>query len=247
MTPDEWFFSLPIFTRTAFVSSFAMTLLSAFSLVSASNFYFFPELIWKKFQLWRAVLPFFYFGEFSMSFVFMLYMLVTYLRQLEEGCFRGTRGKVSLLAFFTYVVTAVFLIHTFYYNIYFPGPVFLSTIIYVWSRQNVDTPVNMYGFTLKAWHVPYAMMLLTLLFGGSMINDFIGILIGHVYHYTVQIIPRRYNVTVFKVPEPVFALAEKIADRIEKKDSVGAAFVSAAASTAPRFARRTTGYRLGED
>jgi Derlin-2/3 len=63
-------------------------------------------------------------------------------------------------------------------------------IVYVWSRHNPDTPVSLMGvIQLKAFWLPWALMLLTMLMGGSPVADFLGILVGHLYYFLSSLHP----------------------------------------------------------
>lgn len=62
-------------------------------------------------------------------------------------------------------------------------------VVYVWSRRNGMVPVQILWFTFSASYLPYVLMLLSLLFGGSVLIDALGILCGHVYYALRDVLP----------------------------------------------------------
>ena len=240
MTPEEWFRSIPPITKGLFLTALALTLSTTFNLISTKYLFFSRDFIFTRLQLWRLVLPFLYFGNFSMPFLFQMYMLVNYTRSLEQTYYRGPRGKLDLFALFAYIVGACLLVDSFYEPLYFPASIFLGSLIYVWSRKDPNAGIVLYGFSLKAWHLPFVMVMFSLLMGGNFVHDIIAILIGHFYYFVSDVVPKRYKVTIAKFPESVYRYVDNLGDRMERSgDNVFTA------ASRPAFVQRGPGYRLG--
>ncbi len=73
--PAEWYRSLPPFTKGYFTASVATTLLSTLGVISPYYLYLDFDLVIGKFQLWRLLANFLFFGKFSMPFVFAIVLL----------------------------------------------------------------------------------------------------------------------------------------------------------------------------
>lgn len=65
------------------------------------------------------------------------------------------------------------------------------------------------GFTFNAWHTPFIYAGLTLLMGGDVMEVIIGILVGHLWVFLRDIVPRQYGWNVLRTPEFVYRLVEK--------------------------------------
>ena len=87
--PLEWYNDIPIVSRLYLTFSFVTTAACALDLVSPFSLYFNYKLIVDKGQFWRLFTNFFFFGMFSVDFLFHMYFLVRYSRLLEDGHFRG--------------------------------------------------------------------------------------------------------------------------------------------------------------
>mmetsp|Transcript_4543 Transcript_4543/g.5740 ORF Transcript_4543/g.5740 Transcript_4543/m.5740 type:complete len:89 (-) Transcript_4543:1260-1526(-) len=68
--PLEWYFDIPIVSRIYFTASVLTTAACALDLVSPFTLYFNYKLIVEKWQLWRLVTNFLFFGNFSLDFMF---------------------------------------------------------------------------------------------------------------------------------------------------------------------------------
>ncbi|KAJ3026224.1 UNVERIFIED_CONTAM: Derlin-2 [Siphonaria sp. JEL0065] len=89
MTPlKEWYYELPIVTRSYITLVFIETLACQLDLIRPFQLHFSYDLVFKGHQYWRLLTSFLYFGGLSVDFIFMFF-LVQYSRTLEDGYFRG--------------------------------------------------------------------------------------------------------------------------------------------------------------
>jgi len=66
-------------------TSVVTTAACALELVSPFSLYFNAQLVVYKFQVWRLLTNFFFFGALGLDFLFHMFFLVRYCRLLEEG------------------------------------------------------------------------------------------------------------------------------------------------------------------
>ena len=86
---QDWFKSLPFFTRYWFGGTVLFTLLGRFGLLPASWLFLFWEPLWYKFQIWRPVTAIFYYPlspQTGFHFLINLYFMYNYSLRLEFTC-----------------------------------------------------------------------------------------------------------------------------------------------------------------
>lgn len=208
-TPEEWFKRLPPVTRTYFISAVITTFLVQFHVVSARLLYLDFELIFYKFHFWRLVTCFLFFGTFSLPFIFTMVMLVQNFRSAESEYFTGTRGLAEFIHLILIGMLGTYMVSYLWAPMPFPGDVLMFMVMYVWSRKQPMRDTIIYGFKFKAWHVPYVLLIFSFLLGASPYQSIVGILIGHVYHFAVDLVPIRYNKTVLVCPEILYSIVDK--------------------------------------
>ena len=208
-TPDQWYRELPPFTRYYFTAIIATTLLVTFNIVSTQLLYLDFEFITTEWQIWRLFTCFFFMGKLSFNFIFAISMLINYMGSLEKEYYSGTAGRANMLVMLTFAVVSIYLVHVFMMPLYFPTAVITLFIGYVWSRKQPMRPIAFYGFAFKAWHLPFLLLVLDLLFGNSLIPGIVGIFIGHTYHFLMDVVPKRYGWFLLRTPEFVYKMMEK--------------------------------------
>lgn len=207
-TPEAWFKALPPITKAYFCAAVGSTLLCTIGVINPMQLYLDFELTFKKFQLWRLLTCFCFFGKFSMPFVFNVFMLSQYTQRLEEGYFQGNRGLADM-TFFMMFCAVLMIIISYFMPMFFLGPAMLFCIMHVWARKDPYREVNFWGFAFLAWHFPFVMLLITMLMGGSPVLGVTGIIVGHFYHFLSDVVPVVYNKTVLKTPEALYNLYEE--------------------------------------
>jgi hypothetical protein len=135
--------------------------------------------------------------------------MVHYFRTAEQENFSGLRGRAEMLFLLAISMLAVYAFAFFWFPIYYAGPILIFVVVYVWSRKDPLRSVVVYGFTFKAWHLPFLLLLVDLLFGNPLTNGIVGIFIGHTYHFLVDVVPRRYNKTLLACPQSLYDTVEK--------------------------------------
>ncbi|XP_077242187.1 derlin-2.2-like [Tasmannia lanceolata] len=75
------------------------------------HLYLNPILVVRRYEIWRLITNFLYFGKMEMDFIFNMFRLVLYCKQLEENSFRGRPADFFyILLFSATVLTGIVLV-----------------------------------------------------------------------------------------------------------------------------------------
>lgn len=142
--------------------------------------------VFTKFQIWRPITAFLYFGPLGLNYLLTIQFVWTYMGQLEKLNYNKPEdffimiifGIVSLLSSYSLLgFSTKFLGHN------------LSTyLVYIWARLFEGSEVNVMDlFFLKAEILPFFFCLQTFLLEGEFpFADILGIVVGHLYYYLKQ-------------------------------------------------------------
>mmetsp|Transcript_32914 Transcript_32914/g.84984 ORF Transcript_32914/g.84984 Transcript_32914/m.84984 type:complete len:239 (-) Transcript_32914:25-741(-) len=149
-------------------------------------------------QIWRLVTTFFYFGDFKIDFFFHMFFLARYSRGLEEGNFRGRSADylwMLILGATVMLCIAPFL------RLPFLSYCLTFMMIYVWARRNEHNRLLFLGvLDFDAPYLPYVFCAFSYFFGGSVIVDVIGIVVGHIYYFLCDVYPLMSGRTLIRTP-----------------------------------------------
>ncbi|PZC78392.1 hypothetical protein B5X24_HaOG202215 [Helicoverpa armigera] len=98
---------IPPVTRAYTTACVVTTLAVQLDLVSPFQLYFNPNLILRRYQLWRLVSTFLFFGNLGFNFFFNMIFTYRYCRMLEEGSFRGRTADFVVMFVFGGVLMIV--------------------------------------------------------------------------------------------------------------------------------------------
>nr|XP_033812942.1 derlin-3 isoform X1 [Geotrypetes seraphini] len=183
------YMQIPAVTRTYTTACVLTTAAVQLEFISPFQLYFNPDLIFRKFQLWRLLTNFLYFGPLGFGFVFNMTFLYRHCRMLEEGSFRGrTADFVFMFLFGGFLITLFGL----FVNLSFLGQAFTIMLVYIWSRRNPTIRMNFFGLlNFQAPFLPWVLTGFTLLLGHSILIDLLGILVGHLYYFLEDVFPNQ--------------------------------------------------------
>ncbi|XP_017744984.1 derlin-3 isoform X2 [Rhinopithecus roxellana] len=189
------FLQVPAVTR-AYTAACVLTTAAVLELLSPFQLYFNPHLVFRKFQVWRLVTNFLFFGPLGFSFFFNILFVFRYCRMLEEGSFRGrTADFVFMFLFGGVLMTSTLTLAQllgFLGSLFFLGQALMAMLVYVWSRRSPRVRVNFFGlFTFQAPFLPWALMGFSLLLGNSILVDLLGIAVGHIYYFLEDVFPNQ--------------------------------------------------------
>ncbi|XP_003384135.1 PREDICTED: derlin-2-like [Amphimedon queenslandica] len=184
---DE-FFQIPIVTRVYTSACILTTIAVQLNVVSPLLLLYHPQLVFKG-EVWRLFTCFLFFGFVGIGFFFNMIFLYRFCRKLEEGSFAGKTADFLVMLIFG--STLLLSISTFI-HLFFLGDALTTMIVYVWSRRNPYVRYTFFGlFTFQAPYLPWILVLLSVLFNGSIIGDLVGIVVGHIYYFIMDVFPNK--------------------------------------------------------
>ena len=190
----SWYDEIPIISKLYFSGALAVTTACYLDIVSPLTLYYNYELILNKGQYWRLVSSFFFFGTFSLDFVFHMYFVVRYCRLLEEGSFRGrTADFLFMLLYGAAFMLIIAVIVPTFSRIKFLGHPLSFMMVYLWSRDpdNADLRMGFLGvLQFNAPYLPWVLLVFSLLIGNPVEIDLLGIMVGHTYYFLDYIYPQ---------------------------------------------------------
>ncbi|KAJ3024235.1 Derlin-2 [Thoreauomyces humboldtii] len=205
---EEWYYEVPVVTRTYVTAVVLATLSCQLDLVSPFHLYFNFNLIWKGRQWWRLITSFLYFGDFSLDFLFHMFFLVRYSRMLEEGSFRGRTADFMWFLLFGMLSTlCISPLLPARLSITFLSSPLTFMLVYVWSRRNESIRMNFLGvFNFSAPYLPWILIGFTVLLNNHWpMGDLVGLFVGHVYYFLDDVYPAMEGVPgtrrVLRAPE----------------------------------------------
>ncbi|XP_074777149.1 derlin-3 isoform X1 [Athene noctua] len=183
------YLGMPAVTRAYTTACVLTTAAVQLEFITPFQLYFNPDLIFRKFQIWRLITNFLFFGPLGFSFFFNMIFLYRYCRMLEEGSFRGrTADFVFMFLFGGFLMTLFGL----FASLFFLGQAFTIMLVYVWSRRNPYIRMNFFGLlNFQAPFLPWVLMGFSLLLGNSIIIDLLGIAVGHIYYFLEDVFPNQ--------------------------------------------------------
>lgn len=197
----DWFHALPFLTRWMLVWSFTMTFCVWLGLIGGSTFAFFPDAILKRFHVWRLFTPFLTHGAFRPGYAMSLYMLVTYSKHYETAPYNtGGGGNSADFLVMLLFGMACFLVPMWYFRFWFSMNLLVMYIIYVWSRKAEGQEAGFFMFRFPAIYLPWVLLVIDLITGGSLVPGIIGIVVGHVYYFLVVEAPAYYGYRLIRTP-----------------------------------------------
>ncbi|KAL2298611.1 hypothetical protein Nmel_015615 [Mimus melanotis] len=102
------YLGMPAVTRAYTTACVLTTAAVQLEFITPFQLYFNPDLIFRKFQIWRLITNFLFFGPLGFSFFFNMIFLYRYCRMLEEGSFRGrTADFVFMFLFGGFLMTGL--------------------------------------------------------------------------------------------------------------------------------------------
>jgi Derlin-2/3 len=200
---SAWYQSLPPVTRTYATVVFLTTCATALGLVNPRSLILYWPLVFGKYQVWRILTTFFFIGGFSFPFVIKMIWIVNYGGALERSkySFNEVPTYLFLMLFSATSLVLISLLIKPLGLMLLADP-FIFTLIYIWSKSFPTERVSILGlFQVQAFYLPFAFAGITVIMGGSPIPDIVGIVVGHVFYYLMEIYPFQYNRRLIQTPQ----------------------------------------------
>jgi len=205
--PQAWFQSLPVVTRYWFGAALITTLAGNFGLVSIMKLIFIWDNVWENFEIWRFLTPFLYVGPFKLPTLMVLYMLQNFSQRYETEPYNtGAGGGTADYVFALMIGTVMILLTYPLIGMVLPtGPLFARTllffVLYTWSKRHPTAPASIWGIQLKAIHLPFAYLALSVLMGDAYADLIHGIALGHLFYFLVDVVPIVYGKDLIHTPQ----------------------------------------------
>lgn len=185
---QSWFQSLPMVTKTFFVCTLLTGACCSFNFISPSSCVFVWPLISRKFEIWRLVMPYFFAGGFSFNFAMHLYILYQNCLRYEANPYNtGAGGSSADFLWMVIIAAAIHTVLAWIFEFMVFSESMLYVIMYVWSRREPDGRLSMFGFKFQALYLPWIYMGIRMIMGGSITMPLLGVAIGHVYFFLVEV------------------------------------------------------------
>ncbi|TNV71827.1 hypothetical protein FGO68_gene14172 [Halteria grandinella] len=78
---------------------------------------------------------------------------------------------------------------------------FVFSVLYVWCKNEPDRQVSLWGIPVQTGNLPWALLLMSILTGGSPFDDLIGIAAGHTYIFLKMTLPNSHGYDLIKTPK----------------------------------------------
>lgn len=110
-----------------------------------------------------------------------------YCRMLETEFYRNRTADF----FYLFLIGGALMTTLAYFvNLLFLGQTFAIMLVYIWSRRNPLIRMNLFGlFSFQAPYLPWVLLTISVIIGGSTVVDIIGIVVGHFYYFFEDVFP----------------------------------------------------------
>jgi Derlin-2/3 len=192
--PREIYEAIKPVTRVWLTAAVLVMLGAKFGFVYPSSIGFVPELVLRRFEVWRLVTTFFFIGMPSFNTLFRLYNLYRFGNQLESSPFAGGlgahEGNVADYAFQLGFVSVFALLLGAALGSAFLGPSLLASVIYLWSKRFPTQRVGILFFQMDGLWFPWAMVAISLALGDDPTPELMGIAAAHVFYFLREEVPK---------------------------------------------------------
>ncbi|MQM02506.1 hypothetical protein Taro_035276 [Colocasia esculenta] len=227
---EEWYKQMPVITRSYLTAAIVTTVGCSLEIISPYHLYLNPKFVLERYEVWRLVTNFLFFGILDLDFLFHMFFLARYCKLLEENSFRGrTADFFYMLLFGATVLTVIVFVGVMipYVSESFAKIIFLSNsltfmmvssrhstishtpirLVYVWSKQNPFIPMSFLGlFTFTAAYLPWVLLVFSILVGANAWVDLLGMIAGHAYYFLEYVYPRMTGRRPLKTPSFIKSL-----------------------------------------
>jgi len=202
--PQAVYDALPFVTKKWLTATVAVTTLANFGVISVVNLTWDYRALSEKFEIWRLATPFLFAGGFSFQMVILIFLLCQYSRQYESSSMFNTGGGGGTADYVFMMMLGItgILISGALLGL---GVVFCHALVYyvlyIWSKRHPTSQTNLWGFPIQATYLPFALLGLNILMGNPYMHYLHGYTIGHMYYFTVDVVPKVYGKNILTTPD----------------------------------------------
>mmetsp|Transcript_96494 Transcript_96494/g.132887 ORF Transcript_96494/g.132887 Transcript_96494/m.132887 type:complete len:175 (-) Transcript_96494:153-677(-) len=132
-----------------------------------------------------------------MSFLFTMMMLYMTFQRCEQHFERKQAEFVTMLLFLAATSMLFGWLADEYVALYHA---FSFSVMYVWCKLLPDLQMRLYGFPVKNANLPWVVIALHILMGGSPFQDLCGVAAGHSYIFLKTVLPDSHGYDLLKTP-----------------------------------------------
>lgn len=204
-TPAEFYKNLPIFTRGIMTTIFLVTVLVSMNIMNPMLIMLNWTWVLQRLHIWRPFTCVFFLGKFSFNWIISMYFLTNFGQKLEknEDKFKDPADYAFFLLFVTLLISMISSMLAWPDGLPFNGQSFVFAILYYWSRCEPEARLSIYGFSIPGYQFPFFMMGFTLLMGGDVWSDLVGLAAAHSYHFLRDVVPAEYGKQYIVTPNLV--------------------------------------------
>ena len=152
-----------------------------------------------RFQIWRVFTCFTFLGKFGWPFVMNLIFVVQYAKTLE-GDFSGVAADF-LWCLMLGGSALCFINHASGMELPFLTIPLIFMCIWIWSRKHPNAQMSVFGlFNIASAHFPWFLICLSMLMGGSPVQNLMGYFVGHLYWFLKEVHPATAGHRFFRAP-----------------------------------------------
>jgi len=196
---QTWFSTIPICTKVYMCTVFATTLVVTYGILSQQYLFISYTKAFFSFELWRLITCFCFAGKFSFNFLMYMMMVYSRLTKLETEA-KENKKYADLAVMLLFIVITIHVFTFILGHAMFLCMEFIFALIYIDCKRNPEQEVVLYFWKLKNAHLPWAMMLLSVIIGGSIVSNLVGIATGHIFYFLKDLAPVMYGWDVLKTP-----------------------------------------------
>jgi len=189
--------AIPPVTKTLIVPTALVPLIIKFYPSIAMKLLFIPPLILKRGEIWRLISPFFV-RVLGFSYIINTFFMYRHTKQLEEEEYRGRRA--DFIWMFVLLCTMILIIGGIAKQ-FVLSEALLMAVLYVWSRKFPDVNMTfMFGIRFKSQYLVWVLTIYHFILGGSVWQEVIGIVCGHLYWFCADVLPNTHGVNLVGAP-----------------------------------------------
>ncbi|CCW71511.1 unnamed protein product [Phytomonas sp. Hart1] len=194
---ETWFSSMGQITRFLLGYVLLSTSAIAFGALNPSYLAVYYPSSSSYAEIWRPFTSALYFGPFSFPWIMTVLLFVTYANNNE------TRGFTNKTADFVYMLLFIILglgVIGAFISIPWTGHSFIMALCWIHCKRNVTDRILFFGFECRSAYFPWVLVIFEFFLAQSLLPNFLGILMGHLYLFLKDILPYTHGYNLLNTP-----------------------------------------------
>ncbi|CAN0235856.1 unnamed protein product [Ectocarpus fasciculatus] len=204
-SPEELFRSIPPVSKVLIVGMVGTMFSIVLGVCSPYEYALSWPLVWNKFHLWRLFTSGIFPGEPGYGALMSMFSIGMFSMRYEKDGFSmgggGGSADYAYMLLFGFVCIEASLLLLFYQPFMIFTEAIMFYICYVWSRKNPGKSVSFWGILVNALYVPWVMIAMRVVLGSSIFMALLGIAVGHLFYFLVDVLPDLHDIDVLQTPQ----------------------------------------------